>query len=325
MWESLKKNILGNYKCTPFLREISPTGVGIRLCPFHGVKRTLGKELDPERLKLQLFLFLFVELAITDFFLINENKHRVFSLCKAHGSSDDLHWRYWPSLNTTFFPPKICCGEQLLGVWFFFWWKTSIGCLVFVLRKQGLFFVSQWKFPTQKNGTPIFLTKIPVKGSEFIVSTNCFTAPSVLVKCMRIRNVQKPLLNVDRTNFCRQVKRQRFSFIHVNVEGVLFFLVVFVACKRFRFLLDHFVSIHWWVGWVMSTFPCHLQEIYLQPSIGLVLHRSIPGKTSRDLNWKMGRSFQHGIFLQFSWGMICHSQWFVTCSEPCFFWKAWLL
>lgn len=125
------------------------------------------------------------------------------------GDENDLHWRYWPSLNTTFFPPKIWLLEQLLGVSFFFWWKTSIGCLGFCFEKAGIVLFLNGN-SQQKNGTPIFLTKKSVKGSEFIVSTNCFTAPSVLVKCMRIRNVQKPLLNVDRTNFCRQIRGNDF-------------------------------------------------------------------------------------------------------------------
>ena len=98
-----------------------------------------------------------------------------------------------------------------------------------------------------------------------------------------------------------------FSFIHVE-DG--FF--VFVSCLCFvfllpvnflyRFLLYRSFYFHPWVSRLShANLSCHLQEIYLQPSIGLVLRLSIPGKTSRNLNWKMGRSLRHGIFLHFSW------------------------
>lgn len=216
-----------------------------------------------------------------------------------------------------FFRPKFGCWNNSWEFQFF-GWKTSIGCLVFVLRKQGLFFVSQWKFPTKKNGTQIHSPKNRWKALSLLCRPIASQPRVSWWSVCGSETFKSPFSTwIERVSVGK--KRGNDFLSSMSMWRVFcFFLVVFVACKRFRFLLDHFVSIHGWVGWVMSTFPCHVQEIYLQPSIGLVLHLSI-------LNWKMGRNFQHRIFVQFSWGMICHSQRFVTCSEPCFFWKVWLL
>lgn len=147
-----------------------------------------------------------------------------------------LHWRYWPSLNTTFFPPKIWLLEQLLGV-SIFWVKNIHRLFGFCFEKAGIVFCFSMEIPNQKKRDTNSLTKKSVKGSEFIVSTNCFTAPRVLVKCMRIRNVQKPLLNVDRTSFCGQKKGATIFFHPCRCGGCFVF---FLLCLLPVNVLDFF-------------------------------------------------------------------------------------